>query len=198
MATTSPDEIWTPDGGDQYALTTDLAIFAGTVQDALNKRSARNGTTTQRNNFSSQAQPGALWWDTTVQALYTYTGGAWSRVAPPSDTGWTNITVSYNAFQPSSGNPPQYRVIGNVCYLSGSVGRTAGAPTSTLRFGILPSSARPKATVFTPTVIYGSEDNQPVTVQVSTNGEVAIRCGAHRSPSASPGYSISGVSFPVG
>lgn len=35
MAVTSPDNIWTPDAGDQYALTTDLAATADTVQDAL-------------------------------------------------------------------------------------------------------------------------------------------------------------------
>lgn len=36
MATTSPDNIWTPDAGDDYALTVDLAATADTVQDALN------------------------------------------------------------------------------------------------------------------------------------------------------------------
>lgn len=36
MATTTPDEIWTPDSGDRYALTTDLAAMADTIQDALN------------------------------------------------------------------------------------------------------------------------------------------------------------------
>lgn len=36
MATTSPDNIWTPDAGDDYALTTDLAATADTIQAALN------------------------------------------------------------------------------------------------------------------------------------------------------------------
>jgi len=36
MATTSPDNLWTPDAGDDYALTVDLAAFADTVQNALN------------------------------------------------------------------------------------------------------------------------------------------------------------------
>lgn len=35
MATTTPDNIWTPDAGDNYALTTDLAAMADTIQDAL-------------------------------------------------------------------------------------------------------------------------------------------------------------------
>lgn len=38
MATTSPDDIWTPDSGDDYALTTDLAAMADTIQDALNNK----------------------------------------------------------------------------------------------------------------------------------------------------------------
>lgn len=36
MAVTSPDNIWTPDSGDDYALTVDLARMADDVQDALN------------------------------------------------------------------------------------------------------------------------------------------------------------------
>lgn len=35
MATTSPDNLWTPDAGDPYALTIDLAATADTIQDAL-------------------------------------------------------------------------------------------------------------------------------------------------------------------
>jgi hypothetical protein len=35
VATTSPDNIWTPDSGDDYALTVDLAAMADTIQDAL-------------------------------------------------------------------------------------------------------------------------------------------------------------------
>lgn len=35
MVTTSPDNIWSPDAGDDYALTTDLAALADTVQDAI-------------------------------------------------------------------------------------------------------------------------------------------------------------------
>lgn len=38
MAVTSPDNIWTPDDGDDYALVQDLARTADDVQDALNVR----------------------------------------------------------------------------------------------------------------------------------------------------------------
>ena len=33
MATTTPDNIFSPDAGDDYALTTDLAALTDTVQD---------------------------------------------------------------------------------------------------------------------------------------------------------------------
>lgn len=38
MATTSPDNIKSPDAGDQYALVQDLGALADTVQLALNRR----------------------------------------------------------------------------------------------------------------------------------------------------------------
>jgi len=38
MATTNGDDLWTPDAGDDYALTVDLAAFADTVQTGLNNR----------------------------------------------------------------------------------------------------------------------------------------------------------------
>lgn len=37
MPVTSPDNIWTPDSGDDYALTVDLARMADDIQDALNE-----------------------------------------------------------------------------------------------------------------------------------------------------------------
>lgn len=37
MATTTPDNLWSPDGGDAYALTTDLAAMQDTVQEAFNE-----------------------------------------------------------------------------------------------------------------------------------------------------------------
>ena len=38
MATTSPDNIYSPDAGQPYALTPDLLAMADSVQDALNNR----------------------------------------------------------------------------------------------------------------------------------------------------------------
>lgn len=44
MPVTSPDNIWTPDSGDDYALTVDLARTADDVQEALNRRPAPGST----------------------------------------------------------------------------------------------------------------------------------------------------------
>lgn len=97
MATTSPDNIWTPDSGDDYALTVDLAATADTVQDALTsirgENGTRKGTTTQRN--AATAVTGDYWSDTTDGFLYKRTGSTWflapgqllgSMVGPTSNT----------------------------------------------------------------------------------------------------------------
>lgn len=41
MATTSPDNIWSPDAGDPYALTTSLATLADSVQMAITAQATR-------------------------------------------------------------------------------------------------------------------------------------------------------------
>jgi hypothetical protein len=53
MATTSPDNIWTPDSGDDYALTTDLAAMADTIQAALS-----GGNWVNLSVFGGNAAPG--------------------------------------------------------------------------------------------------------------------------------------------
>lgn len=97
MAITSPDNIWTPDSGDDYALTVDLAATADTVQAALTSIRAdngiRKGTTTQRN--AATAVSGDYWSDTTDGLLYKRSGTTWfiapgqllgSMIGPTSNT----------------------------------------------------------------------------------------------------------------
>lgn len=68
MAVTSPDNIWTPDSGDDYALTVDLARTADDVQDALvrvrNESAPRMGTTGRARaaavHYSQYTQSGAI------------------------------------------------------------------------------------------------------------------------------------------
>lgn len=61
MATTSPDNIWTPDSGDDYALTVDLAATADTVQTALNNHVSKDAKYSQhQNKVGSVAQPSGI------------------------------------------------------------------------------------------------------------------------------------------
>lgn len=81
MATTSPDNIWTPDNSDEYDLTVDLAAMATSVQTALEKRAnSYKGTSAQRVAFQSSVRVGDLWQDTNgTQDLYVWTG-TWNKI----------------------------------------------------------------------------------------------------------------------
>lgn len=46
MATTSPDNLWSPDAADDYSLTVDWAASMDTVQDAFNARQPVPGVVT--------------------------------------------------------------------------------------------------------------------------------------------------------
>lgn len=108
MATTSPDNIWTPDGGDAYALTVDLAATADTVQDALNtKPGIRDGAGVP------SVQPGdalgSTYVDTATGATYWFNGTIWllnapglNAIAPASVSGAT-ASVATISFSGSSG-----------------------------------------------------------------------------------------------
>lgn len=82
MATTSPDNIWTPDSGDNYALTTDLAAMADTVQDALSDirddSAAFIGTNAQRTALTAPAlREGITWYATDTNIRWFYDGANW-------------------------------------------------------------------------------------------------------------------------
>lgn len=80
MATTSPDDIWTPDAGDDYALTTDLAAMANTVQDAINnvrtngpyRAGLESGRLSTPDPFD-----GLLYFSTDTGRLWRYSGSSW-------------------------------------------------------------------------------------------------------------------------
>ena len=78
MAVTSPDNIRTPDSGDQYALVQDLGVLADTTQAAITKRgNLFVGTAAQRTAFTT-APAGTHWQDTDGSAFeYVRAGGAW-------------------------------------------------------------------------------------------------------------------------
>lgn len=82
MATTSPDNLKTPDAGDQYALVQDMGALADTVQNALVKRAnAYRGTSAQRIAFTT-APEGTSWQDTNGNKFpYLRQGSTWVRAA---------------------------------------------------------------------------------------------------------------------
>lgn len=118
MATTSPDNLRTPDPGDPYNLVPDLATLSGDVQTALNKRSVTSGTSAQRTAFTSSATGGWLWQDTDgIKMIWRKDGAAWvpavwhwsgtttqmSGFAAPNGFSWTNTTLN-NQFIRISGS----------------------------------------------------------------------------------------------
>lgn len=82
MATTSPDNIWTPDSGDDYALTTDLAAMADTVQDAITDVRGEITTSSLAQAGLFSARPtfgveGRTYYATDQDRSYFDTGSAW-------------------------------------------------------------------------------------------------------------------------
>lgn len=87
MATTSPDNIWTPDSGDDYALTVDLAATADTVQAALNTlrntTASRVGTNAQRLALTGPSLfEGLTFYTTDTNRSWFYDGAAWLTADP--------------------------------------------------------------------------------------------------------------------
>lgn len=97
MATTSPDNLRTPNPGDPYNLVPDLATLAQDVQNALNNKQSNvfKGTAAQRVAFLSTAAVGMLWQDTDgIGMLWKKVGVAWV----PAVWRWSGTTAQMNAF----------------------------------------------------------------------------------------------------
>lgn len=80
MATTSPDNIWTPDAGDDYALTTDLAAMADTIQDAItaNRVDLVGLDSARPADGSPGLIAGMTWYSTDTGVTWRYSGSSWS------------------------------------------------------------------------------------------------------------------------
>ena len=93
MATTTPDNIRTPNPTDPYNLVADLAILASDVQTALDRRANLYiGTSTQRTAFTS-APEGTHWQDTNgTSREYVRRAGVWLGLTALH--GIVNITIS--------------------------------------------------------------------------------------------------------
>lgn len=101
MATTSPDNLRTPDPGDPYNLVADLAVLANDVQGALIARgNVFRGTAAQRVAFLSTASAGMLWQDTDdIEMLWKRGASQWV----PAVWHWSGTTAQMNSFAAPNG-----------------------------------------------------------------------------------------------
>lgn len=94
MATTSPDNIWTPNSDDQYALVQDLGATATSIQSALVRRAnLYRGTSTQRQAFTT-APEGTQWQDTNGGSLlWVRRGTSWVLSSPVIASGTVTANI---------------------------------------------------------------------------------------------------------
>lgn len=143
MATTSPDNIWTPDSGDDYALTVDLAAMADTVQDAItaNKFDLVGLDSARPANGSPGLVDGMTWYSTDTGITWRYSGTSWSiefRPLSPYTPTVTGITAGQITVT------GKYEQRGN--YIDGYVliAKTgAGTLTGTVAVGLPTTPANP-------------------------------------------------------
>jgi hypothetical protein len=167
MATTSPDNIWTPDSGDDYDLTTDLAATADTIQSALNNRiRLRRGTGAPSSGLGSvgdaylDENSGATWFKGGVNS-------GWFIAAQYAS--WTTLTASNDWTANTGGNAPQVMRDGlTVSWRGGFFGGTSGNFVT-----VLPTWARPsRDSVRLPVIL---SDNTTIgRVRVAANGQVFL------------------------
>lgn len=95
MATTSPDNLYSPNSNDPYALVQDLGAMQSSVQNALIERAnAYRGTSAQRNAFTT-APVGTIWSDTNGDRNVWKRGtSGWEELVPLEDTGWLNVPLA--------------------------------------------------------------------------------------------------------
>ena len=113
MATTSPDEIYSPDAGQQYALTQDLLAMADSVQDALTDVRAGIRTFAGTNSARTAVVPnvGDYWTTTDTSPQKGYRGTASGWVLDRSFR--TTFTPAWTNFLPNASSvDATYSVIG--------------------------------------------------------------------------------------
>lgn len=111
MPVTSPDNIWTPDSGDDYALTVDLARTADDVQDALN---TVRGQSVPRLTASGRGRAAGIYSGTYVGGGAILNPGATANLATVTVTGtfpagsvvtiWTQLHLAQGANADIAGN----------------------------------------------------------------------------------------------
>lgn len=143
MATTSPDNIYSPDLSNPWLQTVDLAAMADSVQDALNNvrggQAYQVGTDAERLALSGSGRfKGLIFYTTDTNLEWRYDGSAWVR----TDTG--DIALTLNGGWTSTSGTATVRVRNGIATLNSRLATSAGATTSafTLPVGARPSSQR--------------------------------------------------------
>lgn len=191
MATTSPDNLRTPNPTDPYNLIADWAISMSDVQAALTRRANLYvGTSSQRTAFTTAAE-GVHWQDTNGDRKeFVRQAGAWVDTRP--DTGWVapSLPSGYTGLQGFG-----YRVLNGVLYLRGRISRGSGNVETGVTLFTLPPSARPSE--YTRAAISsfsGTSAPAPYVAINETNGAVTI--GVMGSGGSGDIY-FGGVAIPV-
>jgi len=98
MATTSPDNIWTPDSGDNYALTTDLAATADSIQDAISglRLNGATGLIDTTANRPAAGVKGRTFYATDTDILWFDDGSTWKNRTPGIYVGAISPTGTIN------------------------------------------------------------------------------------------------------
>lgn len=97
MSFTTPDNIFSPDGGNLYSLVDDLKKSADSVQDALiGRANLYLGTSLERGSWSNPPE-GVHWQDTDGTKLeYVYISGEWVPVGGRFYSGSSTQRTSFN------------------------------------------------------------------------------------------------------
>lgn len=175
MATTSPDNLRTPNSSDPYNLVPDLQVLANDVQSALvDRANSYRGTSAQRTAFSS-APTGTIWSDTNgSQLVYVKRGSNWIPVTP-EDTGWVAQTVA-SGF---TGTIRARKVLGLV-FVSGVINGNLDAGNRLI--GNISSQFWPSPNAAS-VAGYGS-GNYPASGSVNTGGSIWFRTTGSTGTSA--------------
>lgn len=141
MATTTPDNLWSPNASDPYNLTVDLATMQSTTQLALNEKSTRPVTAASIGALPAGEYPGQFAWVTSPAPgfIVHWTGSAWVRDTP-EDTGWVNVTIASGFAGLGGVEAPAVRRIGKQVFMRGGWSNTGIVLNSSNTVGTLPSS----------------------------------------------------------
>lgn len=172
MATTTPDNIWTPDSDDPALIVPDMASTANTVQQALTRRANYyTGTSSQMASLLSSAPVGALFYNTTESKEYRKVGSSWVLNPFGNSTGNTLCNNRTNV----TGTLYVNNVAGTIHLHGGVTGGTITYPTgASTRFAALPSGSSWLPASITPLNVFISNTSN-ISAYLATDGNMYFR-----------------------